>query len=59
MRREDTSIGGHARRTITTFFIGTGLAKVDGLLSGEVGNIVHRFDLTLGLGWAQDHGVLQ
>ena len=37
----DTSIGGHGRRSVLAFFVGTALSKVDDVLLREIGDVVH------------------
>ena len=59
MRWEDTRVGRQARGTVATFFVWSGLRKVDDCLFGEVGHIIHRLHLSLLLGWAQNDGILE
>ena len=47
VRGEDTCVCRHARRSVTTLFIGPGLSKVSHCLSGEVCHVVHGLDSSL------------
>lgn len=45
--RENTSVRGHAWRSVPAFLIGPRLRQFNLNLFGEIGNIVHRLDFSL------------
>ena len=59
MCRENTSIGRHARGSVATFFVGSGLSEVDIFLLREVSYVVHCLNASLIFGRAQDDGVFE
>ena len=59
MRWKDTRVSRQAGGTVATFFVRSRLSKVDDVLFGEVGHVVHRLHLSLLLGWAQNDGILE
>jgi len=48
--RENTGVCGHARRSISSLFIGSAVIKRDNVLEGEVGHVVHALFGSLGIG---------
>ena len=59
MGGEDTGVSRHARWSIAALFVGSGLGEVDDILFREVGHVVHGLDLSLGLRWFQNDGVIK
>jgi len=59
VRWEDTCVRWHGRGSVAALLIGARLCEIDHVLVGEVGHIVHSFDLALGFSRLENDGLVE
>ena len=57
VRGENTSVCGHARWSVTSFFVWSRFSEVSGGLLREVGHVVHCLDSSFNSSWFKNDGV--